>query len=175
MSKNWSWYTAIAPEIKQNWTNKQIKLSFLSQLQHRFLSIQDTEWVLLLKLNRKVNTDSFFFFPPVVKSRSCQDHGVVICPLRGVAPPRPGRVPVMAPRWITDDALWKTLPYDESKVHLHGGEMKDGHQANRLQRRTDMKRSKTGKGKRKRERFGKDWKISKVLFQLLCKCVLAQR
>lgn len=69
----------------------------------------------------------------MVKSRSCQDHGVIVGPLRGVAPPRPGSVPVVAPRRITDDALWKALPHDESKVHLRGGEMKG---RNQVQTRT---------------------------------------
>lgn len=92
----------------------------------------------------------YFFFSPVVKSRSCQDHGVVIGPLRGVAPPRPGSVPVVAPRWITDDTLWKALPHDESKVHLRGGEIKDRNQANQVQGRTyDRKEAKQGRGKRR--------------------------
>lgn len=98
----------------------------------------------------------------MVKSRSCQDHGVVVCPLRGVAPPRPGRVPVMAPRWITNDTLWKTLPYDKSKVHLRGGEMKDRHQANRLQRRTDKKQD--GKGEKKEGTVGKGLEKKKFCF-----------
>lgn len=71
----------------------------------------------------------------MVKSGSCQDHGVVVGPLRGVAPPRPGSVPVVAPRWVADDTLRKALPHDESKVHLCGGEeMNDRNTANQVQR-----------------------------------------
>lgn len=86
----------------------------------------------------------------MVKSRSCQDHGVVIGPLRGVAPPRPGSVPVVAPRWITNNTLWKALPHNKSKVHLRGGEMKDGNHANQIQRWTyDRKEAKQERGKRR--------------------------
>lgn len=47
-----------------------------------------------------------------------QHHGVVVGPFRGVAPPLLAAVPEMAARWITNNAVWKTLPHGEGKVHL---------------------------------------------------------
>lgn len=95
-----------------------------------------TEFFLIENLKKRSGYTDLFLFSPVVKGRSCQDHGVVIGPLRGVAPPRPGSVPVVAPRRITDDALWKALPHDESKVHLRGGEMKGRNRADQVRFQT---------------------------------------
>lgn len=57
-------------------------------------------------------------FVPVVKSCSCKDHGVLIGPLGSVAPAWSGTIPVVAPCWITNNTVRKTLPYSEGKVHL---------------------------------------------------------
>lgn len=54
----------------------------------------------------------------MVESCPRKDHGVVIGPFGGVSPAGPGTVPVVAPRWKTDDALRKALPYNEGKIHL---------------------------------------------------------
>lgn len=47
-----------------------------------------------------------------------QHHGVVVGPFGGVAPPLLAAVPEMAARWIAHNAVWKTLPHGEGKVHL---------------------------------------------------------
>lgn len=57
-------------------------------------------------------------FVPVIESRPREDHGVVIGPLRGVAPAGSGTIPVVAPCWITNDTLWKALPHNKGKIHL---------------------------------------------------------
>lgn len=55
---------------------------------------------------------------PVVEGSASENHGVVIGPFGGVAPAGSGSVPVVAPCWVTNNALWKTLPHDKSKIHL---------------------------------------------------------
>lgn len=112
-------FEAVEPEIKENWRNKHIKISFYPSY-----IINSDELIPSIKLFYLVITKKVVWWSysscssPVVESCSCQDHGVVIGPLGGVAPPRPGRVPVVAPRWITNDTLRKALPHNESKVHL---------------------------------------------------------
>lgn len=54
----------------------------------------------------------------MVEGSTSKNHRVVIGPFRRVAPAGSRRVPVVAPCWVTDDALWKTLPHNKSKVHL---------------------------------------------------------
>lgn len=55
---------------------------------------------------------------PVVEGGSCQDHRVLIGPFRRVAPGVLQGVPEVASRRIADDAIWKTLPHQEGKIHL---------------------------------------------------------
>lgn len=51
-----------------------------------------------------------------------QHHGVVIGPFGSVAPPLLVAVPEVATGWVTNNAVWETLPHCEGKVHLEGGE-----------------------------------------------------
>lgn len=54
----------------------------------------------------------------VVDCSPRQHHGVVVGPFGSVAPPLLVAVPEVAPGWITDNAVWETLPHREGKVHL---------------------------------------------------------
>lgn len=47
-----------------------------------------------------------------------QHHGVVIGPFGSITPPLLVAVPEVAAGWVTNDAVWETLPHCESKVHL---------------------------------------------------------
>lgn len=60
----------------------------------------------------------------VVDCSPRQHHGVVVCPLRRVAPPLFAAVPEVAAGWIANNAIWETLPHYEGKVHLSGEERK---------------------------------------------------
>lgn len=54
----------------------------------------------------------------MIDGRPGQHHGVVVGPFGGVAPPLLTAVPEMAAGRITNDAVGKTLPHSEGKVHL---------------------------------------------------------
>ena len=90
------------------------------------------------------------------ESCSCEDHGVVVGPLGGVAPSGPGAVPVVAPRRVTYDTLGKTLPHDKGKIHLWGGQ--GGEEGRAEERRGGTLKT----GTRSREELGKRrrWKYS---------------
>lgn len=73
---------------------------------------------------QQASQSQLVIFVPVVKSRPCEDHGVVIGPFRCVAPAGSGTVPVVAPCWITNDTLWKALPHNKGKIHLWENKVK---------------------------------------------------
>lgn len=54
----------------------------------------------------------------VIDGSPCQHHGVVVGPFGSVAPPLLVAVPEVAPGWVTNNAVWETLPHCEGKVHL---------------------------------------------------------
>lgn len=54
----------------------------------------------------------------VIDGSSSQHHGVVIGPFGSVAPAFFVAIPEVAAGWIANNAVWKTLPYGKSKVHL---------------------------------------------------------
>lgn len=49
-----------------------------------------------------------------------QNHGVVVGPFGSVAPALLVAVPEVAAGWVTNNAVWETLPHCEGKVHLEG-------------------------------------------------------
>lgn len=55
---------------------------------------------------------------PVVEGGPSQDDGVVVGPLRGVAPGALQRIPEVAPGRVAHDPLRETPPHQEGKVHL---------------------------------------------------------
>lgn len=69
-------------------------------------------------MKQQASQSQLVIFVPVVESRPCEDHGVVIGPFRCVAPAGSGTIPVVAPCWITNDTLWKALPHNKGKIHL---------------------------------------------------------
>ncbi len=54
----------------------------------------------------------------VIDSSPSQHHGVVVGPFGSVAPSLLVAVPEVAASWVTNNAVWETLPHYESKVHL---------------------------------------------------------
>lgn len=115
---------------------------------------------------------------PVVESGARKDHGVFIGPFGGVAPAGPGTVPVVAPRWITNDTLRKALPYNKGKIHLWAHKVKKDASGKKRRRgqweMKSMKQSEESKTRRrkdgeneeeeKEERFG-EWEECKVMLR----------
>lgn len=56
----------------------------------------------------------------VIDSSPGQHHGVVIGPFGCVTPSLFVAVPEVAAGWITNNAVWETLPHCEGKVDLDG-------------------------------------------------------
>ena len=57
----------------------------------------------------------------MVKSCTGEHHGVVIGPLRGVAPVCPALVPEVVPGRVANQACREVSPHREGKVHLQMG------------------------------------------------------
>lgn len=68
-----------------------------------------------------------------------QHHGVIIGPFGSVAPALFVAVPEVAAGWVTNNAVWETLPHCEGEVHL-----------DRDERETDRDRKLEGRHKAKK-------------------------